>query len=395
MTPVPIYRMMRCPVTTKAEISIMFKSCIAWDTQSLYDEQFNSFFDFFKKAGQEGIPEFGWLPLLVSSPQDMKSHQKCLCCGHGIKKTSTSQFCHLCPCPFNQAASPNVNPCEFCLWFNSKEPCYHHSIGDEATISKFQAHVTELEEEYRYLDDEEFQRRSKISLSHDEVTSKDDPNSIDFDYSRSFVIREQFETLVDDELSLRSLWIRGRLTERIARLKGRLTVEAKLNYLKKAINVASERHGKGMIIVEQAVPCILHLENRVGETIFKNLLEKSYGKWRREVGGNPDGFMARVLDIVNNHVFGSPENPAQWRVRMEGHGNDAKIPEITLPNARAQKLINNFDVLVDMLLNDDATMEEWKSTIMKYHDLIISLCRRTNFSDDDVDSIQRDVDFFP
>ena len=47
-----------------------------------------------------------------------------------------------------------------------------------------------------------------------------------------------------------SLSIQGWLTERIARLKGRLTVEAKLNYLKKAINVASECHGKGMIIVE-------------------------------------------------------------------------------------------------------------------------------------------------
>jgi len=81
------------------------------------------------------------------------------------------------------------------------------------------------------------------------------------------------------------------------------------------------------------------------------------------VGGNPDGFMAQVLDIVNNHMFRSPENPAQGRVRMVGCGNDAKIPEITLPNARVQKLIDNCDVLVDMLLNDDATIDEWKSTI--------------------------------
>jgi len=103
------------------------------------------------------------------------------------------------------------------------------------------------------------------------VASKDNPNSIDFVYSGSFVIREQFETLVDEELSLCSLLIQGQLTERIAKLKGRLTVEAKLNYLKKAINVASECHGKGMITVELAVLCTLHLENCVGETIFKNL----------------------------------------------------------------------------------------------------------------------------
>jgi len=72
-----------------------------------------------------------------------------------------------------------------------------------------------------------------------------------------------FSNLVTTELRLRRLHLYGNMEERRIRLEKLLIVEQKIDLISQAVLRGDEGKEAAMLLISQAIPCILHLENRV------------------------------------------------------------------------------------------------------------------------------------
>jgi hypothetical protein len=73
---------------------------------------------------------------------------------------------------------------------------------------------------------------------------------------------------VSRELTLRKLSLSGNLSERRLWLRQHLTLEECVQSIQEAIQRTNEGKEAALILIKQTVPCIMHMENRVGERII-------------------------------------------------------------------------------------------------------------------------------
>jgi len=88
-------------------------------------------------------------------------------------------------------------------------------------------------------------------------------------------------------------------------------------------------NSKAFLSLHDAIPCILHLENKVGQKFFTMLLCASL---LNAMSGNVfsvmtaqglrfDAFFAPVNKIVNMIMIGTRFHPGQWDIRQKGSWN--------------------------------------------------------------------------
>jgi len=90
-----------------------------------------------------------------------------------------------------------------------------------------------------------------------------------------------FSNLVTAELRLHRLPLFGGVEERHIRLKRLLIVEQKIDMISQAILRGEEGKEKTMMLISQAIPCIMHRENRVGEKLVTVLLAMAAIKYQQ------------------------------------------------------------------------------------------------------------------
>ncbi len=78
--------------------------------------------------------------------------------------------------------------------------------------------------------------------------------------------------LLTKELNLRKLPLHGNLEARRNRLLQKLKVEKLLQMITLAVSRGQEGKEAALILIEQALPCIMHMENRVGEKLITVIL---------------------------------------------------------------------------------------------------------------------------
>jgi hypothetical protein len=136
-----------------------------------------------------------------------------------------------------------------------------------------------------------------------------------------------FNTLVNKELRLRRLPLSGNMEERRARLKQHLVMEQKLSLIKEAISRTEEGKEAALILIKQAIPCAMHLENRGGEKIITMVLSIGANIWQRENQTvSLERYIERIQNIVRTRILGTRIRPKQWRLPL----NDKKT-EVSLP----------------------------------------------------------------
>ena len=64
-------------------------------------------------------------------------------------------------------------------------------------------------------------------------------------------------------------------------------------------------------VVELLIPCILHLENRVGEKIINMILRSRFDLYE----GPKMQFIQQLTETFQTKVLGSEEMPAQWKLK--------------------------------------------------------------------------------
>ena len=104
-----------------------------------------------------------------------------------------------------------------------------------------------------------------------------------------------------------------------------------------AVSRGEEGKEAAMILIEQAIPCILHLENRVAEKIITMLLSLGAELYQQQRGVKSlTQYATGVQHLVNTTILGTRTRPKQWRLYL-GKKNDT-ILKVSLSNKRRDVL---------------------------------------------------------
>jgi len=221
--------------------------------------------------------------------------------------------------------------CESCKE-NNRERCYHWRAGDENSIEHFQAELRGKLEEYLSSSGMHFDHvvsHTKIIYNPSAVNRAGDKSNIDFDPSNqdnSDLDCIFFHSLVNSELMLRRLPNYGTLEDKRRRLKPYLMMEQQIRRIQDAIWRTDEGREAALILISQADPCIMHLENRVGEKLIALLLYLGalrYQQARRS--SNLKGYAERIESIVQKQILGTPIRPNTWRFPLSDDGKEVSF----------------------------------------------------------------------
>jgi len=149
-----------------------------------------------------------------------------------------------------------------------------------------------------------------------------------------------------------------------------------------------------LILLLHKIPCILHCENRVGIKLLTMLLIEGFSNAQR--GGifnqfrseadRIQAFAERVQYIFNTSILGDEDGPAQWCLPMNDDGKNVGI--ICLDNNQIRKVIDYFELLVDVAVTDNARAIKYATCINNYRDGMIILRQHLEFTDDNIKQFQ-------
>jgi hypothetical protein len=154
-------------------------------------------------------------------------------------------------------------------------------------------------------------KQSKIKYKPNAIDKHCDVYNIDFvasgnDYMAALFF---FSSLVMEELKLHNMPLTGSLEERREALKCQLLVEEMLQLIKPAIDQSELGKAAALMLIKQAIPCIMHLENRVGEKILTVLLSIGLDLYqRRRVASSIQNYIKEVERIASRVILGT-----EWR----------------------------------------------------------------------------------
>jgi hypothetical protein len=141
------------------------------------------------------------------------------------------------------------------------------------------------------------------------------------------------------------------------------------------------------ILIHQAIPCIMHLENRCGEKLLNILLAQAAAKYQQgRVGLSLEGFVMPVQQIIQQQILGTQRRPKQWRVPLSM--DKKEIAKVGMSNKNTRKMIDGFDLLIQYIYyeeNDNEMYTLWMELIAFYRAAIRILRKRSDYTDEDIE----------
>jgi hypothetical protein len=242
-------------------------------------------------------------------------------------------------------------------------------------------------------------KRTKVLYDPTDLTRETNVYNIDYIPSGATLDEERanrsfFSNLLVSELQLRKLPLFGGLEDRRERLKALLKVEQQLDIIMQAISRGKEGEEAALMLISQAIPCIMHLENRVGEKIITVLLVRATEKCQngRTIGAT---FLKNVQDLVNTKILGSETRPKQWKVPLNEKGDS--IAKVSLSNAKTRIFIENILQLIDFVFSspeDNDMKTVWRTMLQDYSDAMSILRKQSEYTDSDIKEFQLIIDNF-
>jgi hypothetical protein len=278
-------------------------------------------------------------------------------------------------------------------------------VGDEESLEAFRQKLdTQLQ---RYLDRngrayEEVRCESKIKYDPCDVARESNCFNIDFIPTGNTdqelrLSRLQFSNLLSAELRLRQLPLYGTAEDRRDRLKSVLKVEQQLDLIMQALARGVEGKDAALMLISQAIPCIMHLENRVGEKLITVLLAMAADRFQKRVKSRnlSTRFANNIQHIVNTRILGTVTRPKQWKLPLS-LTNDG-VGKVSLSNAKTRLFMDNISELVDYTFSspEDAELKQiWDKMLQDYNEAMKILRKRSEYTDEDIKTFQLKIDSF-
>ena len=358
------------------------KILLTKDSKALYKSHFSDFFSWTKKLNVEG--EGPYKPFCVASPQDVSSFWKCIGRGGACKRDQ--DFCHCCDIKSDDIITPNLTHCNHCVRFNNLN-CFHRPVGDKEHMKTVKSELRILIETYNEIFDRENVAKMTIKLAPNDVFASNDINNIDFD-PKNDEQRREFSESVNNNLELLNLSRRGNFSVRRDLLRKHLEALEQKRCLQDFVNNFCLEGS--MILIEQAIPCILHMENRVGEKMLKLLLIDGANERDSDKSALSE-MIEQVNEVVNSQILGTQRRKSNWTVNLTKEGTVAEQP---MTNNHTRKIINNFELILPICVSDPEQRQKWLECIELWREVVETARQKEDFLDDQIDLFQHLCDVF-
>ena len=292
--------------------------------------------------------------------------------------------------------------------------CRHHKICTKEVVAQLEDDVDKLEamlpEKTEAIEElwDNSELEHKVDPRHDATPlDKGSNRSIHYDISVADANdRRVYGEWVTTDLALRGMDVSGNLQERQARLKTAHVSE--WMYFRACQNLAQFNNSQidaAMVLVMDCVPCILHMENRMGLLFLSMVLKNGLGHakhrkglpWMSKTEKKTEttriaAFLSKVNATMNTAILGTQEQPRQWVMPYDNKTKSVAI--ICMDNVRVRKVVQSFDKLVDICVYKVEDKTSWKTCIGHYREGFSVLLRKEDLDDDTIWSFQRNIDFF-
>jgi hypothetical protein len=275
------------------ENCIPVKIIIGKETKEVVYAQLKSNFD--KLAKEDRLSEEdtslvlgpGFKPLVSPCDADKKMHWAGLGSGGAAKVYKLP--CTCCAITSDELAIPNSTLCA--RWCQQWERdgklvvypnwrCYHKPMVTPERIAKIREQSETIQLQLGDLAEmmDELADQSKLDCCEDprgvgQGNAIHDVASIHFDHTRgSETDKNTYLMSLANDLAIRNLGTTGSIQEMQDRLRKGLTMEYILREIEADIAHGTISQRSALYLIINAIPCILHLENRVGLKIFTRLL---------------------------------------------------------------------------------------------------------------------------
>ena len=380
------------------------------ETTQMIQENFADVIGLMTDASVDGAvtefqTEYEYQPFCTIISPDMSGRWKGLDKG-GAAKVAI-EFCDCCECDSNMIAQCRPVPCQ--RWCASGKKCYHWEMATEEMVASLKKDVNDLLQKWGEVENTVVEKTQIKSYPEDDENNLLDLNSINF-VPVTELDSMNYGNLLSVELDLRGMGYNLQLTveQRREKLKERVAAEEEIKLLRKRIE-RCEGSPQALYLMIQAIPCILHLEMRVGIKILTMVINVGLGNaggdkldWQNTQGHQTqkqrkDHLAETVEMIINEYVLGSTAAPGQFKLHFEtdrNTGNQHVISPISLTNSAVRAIINDMGLLIDKTVCE-SDVNRLKCTVQSYCEAmkILRISNR-DVTDDEINAFQKHVDDF-
>jgi hypothetical protein len=208
-----------------------------------------------------------------------------------------------------------------------------------------------------------------------------------------------FGQLLTAELILRDMNPLGTTSVKHDALCKAVRSEAKIRHLLTELEHGTPSDG-AMFLLIQAIPCILHLENRTGIKILAMLVIEGSSNAKAGLlhadmpveGPRIAHFFRSIANIVNKQVLGTEENSTEWECATDDKKKE--IGTITMDNMRTRAIMARLELLIEECIVDEDDKEKWLVCIPKFREGMVKLRSKEDFDCAAVSAFQKDIDEF-
>jgi hypothetical protein len=170
--------------------------------------------------------------------------------------------------------------------------------------------------------------------------------------------------------------------------------EERIKLIQQALERSEEGKEAALILIKQAVPCILHFENRVSEKIIVFILDVAAKLYQSISTRQSLADWSKIIEhLVNTVILGTAVRPKQWRLPLSQ--NSKEVTRVTLSNKTARKFMGGITALIDHTFSEnDHRGIVWRNITQHHTDAMCILRSRQDLNDAEIEEYQQTTDNF-
>ena len=192
--------------------------------------------------------------------------------------------------------------------------------------------------------------------------------------------------------------LRENLVSKQKRLLEIMETEFQYIQLRSKIEHGEKGLDSAVFLLLDCVPCILHMEMRIGIKILTRQLTVGFANYKE---GHPDiaenivlqQFLEGVQHVVNTRIWGSGTNPSHWECPTTEDGKN--IGTITMDGEKTRKIMDQFELIIEHCMTGSAEKcQQWKECVVYYRKGMEILRQKEDFTDQGILGFQKVGDQF-
>jgi hypothetical protein len=254
--------------------------------------------------------------------------------------------------------------------------------------------MTSTHQFLQYDDTTDELSKLQLTLDPSQFEKEKDRSNIEFVPLTDNQRRDHYLNYLKPDLTYLGLSLMGTHQGRVDRLRTALELMTQKVELETTLKITGADAG-ALLLLRQAIPCILHCENRCGEKFIKMFLLEIFNNLAGDVKLQ-DAFLEQFEDHINLNVLGRSWRKGNWRLTTTHNGNKEKtIGDQGMPNTHVRKFMEAFNPMADKFMwYDEERREAWKDCMEEWRLLMEMARQRDDFTDEEIDAFGVQCDDF-